>query len=134
MVLATSADNMVMARSVLVIHDEPDLYFFTWKHSRKYHQIEKNNRISLCRDKVEIEGIAEVVGGMKDEKNKDILEILRKKQPNAIESWENKPNMVIIRMKPLFACVDGYYFGEDAYLEYIDFTNQTAYREKWGYY
>ena len=42
--------------------------------------------------------------------------------------------MVIIKMRPVFARVDGYYINDDAYIEYIDFTKQYAYREKWGYY
>jgi uncharacterized pyridoxamine 5'-phosphate oxidase family protein len=134
MVLATSSHDDVMARSVLVFNDGLDIYFFTWRYSRKYFQIERNNRVSLCKDKIEIEGTAEVLGLMNDEKNKKILEFLRKKQPGAIERWENKSNMVIMRIVPLFACVDGYYINDDAYIEYIDFTRQYAYKTKWGYY
>ena len=134
MILATSADNVVMARPVLVVNDELNIYFFTWRHSRKYVQIEKNNRISLCKDKIEIEGIAEILGLMTDKKNKETLEIIRNKQPKAIERWERNPGMVIIKIKPLFACIDGYYIEDDAYIEYIDFNKQCAYAEKWGYY
>jgi len=39
MVLATSADNVVMARSVLIFNNDLDIYLFTWKHSRKCAQI-----------------------------------------------------------------------------------------------
>ncbi len=134
MVLATSADNVVMARSVLIFNDALDIYFFTWKHSRKCAQIEKNNMISLCKDKVEIEGIAEILGLMKSEKNKGILKILREKQPGAIKRWENYPNMVIVKVKPIFACIDGYYINDDAFIEYLDFKKQNAYKVKWGYY
>jgi len=134
MVLATSADNVVMARSVLIFNDALDIYFFTWKHSRKCAQIEKNNMISLCKDKVEIEGIAEILGLMKSEKNKGILKILREKQPGAIKRWENYPNMVIVKVKPIFACIDGYYINDDAFIEYLDFKKQNAYKVKWGYH
>jgi general stress protein 26 len=132
MVLATSADNVVMTRSVLIVNDALDIYFFTWKYSRKYDQIRKNNMVSLCRDRVEIEGTAEILGLMTSEENKEILEIIRKKQPNALSRWENKPGMVIIRIKPIFACVDGYYIEDEAYLEYIDFKKEIAYKVKWG--
>jgi general stress protein 26 len=134
MVLATSADNIVMARSVLIFNDNLDLYFFTWKHSRKCAQIANNNMVSLCKDKVEIEGTAEILGLMTLQENKEILELLRKKQPDAIKRWEDKLNMVIIRIKPIFAAIDGYYIGDDAYIEYIDFRKQYAYRVKWGFY
>ncbi len=134
MILATSADNRVMARSVLIVHDEPDIYIFTWKYSRKTIQIEKNNHVALSKDKVSIEGKAEILGLMTDEKNKEILEFLRTKQPKAIARWENKPNMIIIKIRPEFACVDGYSINREAYLEYVDFTKQSAHREKWGCY
>jgi general stress protein 26 len=132
MVLSTSANNIVMARAVLVFNDYPDLYFFTWRHSRKCAQIEKNNLISLSKDKLEIEGTAEILGPMSSSENKAILEFMREKQPNAIKRWENKPDMVIVRIKPEFACIDGYYIREDSWLEYIDLKKQYAYRLKWG--
>jgi general stress protein 26 len=133
MILATSANNHVMARPVLIVNDNLDLYFFTWKHSRKCAQIEINNLISLCKDKIEIEGVAEILGEMISDRNKLILEILKKKQPDAIERWEKKPNMVIVRVKPVFASVDGYFIYDDAYIEYIDFNKKYAYKIKWGY-
>ena len=134
MVLATSANNVVMARPVLIFNHALDIYFFTWKHSRKCAQIENNNQVALCKEKVEIEGMAEEIGLMTSEKNRKILEVLRKKRPEAIKRWENKPNMVIIRIKPRFACIDGYFIEDDAYLEYIDFEGKHAYKVKWGYY
>ncbi len=134
MILATSANDVVMARPILIINDALDIYFFTWKHSRKCAQIEKNQMISLCKDKVEIEGTAEIIGLMASEENKEILKILRKKQPDAIKRWENKPNMVIVKVKPIFASIDGYFINDDAFIEYIDLKKQYAYREKWGYY
>jgi general stress protein 26 len=133
MVLATSADNVVMARSVLIFNNDLDIYFFTWNHSRKCAQIANNNMVSLCKDKIEIEGKAEILGLMTSEENKNILEMLRKKQPNAVKRWENKPNMVIVRIQPTFAAIDGYYIDNDAYIEYIDFKKKIAYRLKWGY-
>jgi len=132
MVLATSANDVVMARSVLIFNDKLELYFFTWKYSRKYYQIEKHSRVSLCRDKVEIEGTAEILGPMKSGENKEILKFMREKQPGAINRWENKPDMVIVKVKPEFACIDGYYIGDDSFLEYIDLKMQIAYRMKWG--
>jgi general stress protein 26 len=134
MILATSANNVVMSRSVLIINDLLDIYFFTWKHSRKCAQIEKNNLISLCKEKIEIEGKAEILVLMTLDINKEILKFIKQKQPDAIKRWENKPNMVIVRVKPIFACVDGYFINNDAYIEYIDFIKQTAYKEKWAYY
>jgi general stress protein 26 len=134
MILATSANNVVMARPVLIINDILDIYFFTWKHSRKCTQIEINRLISICKDKVEIEGTAEILGLMTSDKNKEIFKLLKQKQPDAIKTWENKPNMVIVKVKPIFARVDSYYINDNAYIEYIDFIKQNAFTEKWAYY
>jgi general stress protein 26 len=134
MVLATSANNDVMARPILIFNNDLEIYFFTWKYSRKCKQIKENNKISLCKDKVEIEGNAEIVGLMTSKHCIEIMELLRKRQPEAIHRWENKPNMVIVKISPTFACIDGYFVEDDAYIEYIDFVKPQAYRLKWGNY
>ena len=42
MTLGTSANNKVITRAILIINNEMDLYFFTWRNSRKIKQIEMN--------------------------------------------------------------------------------------------
>jgi general stress protein 26 len=134
MVLATSANNVVMARPVLIINDNWDIYFFTWKHSRKCAQIERNNMISLCKDKVEIEGTAEILGLITSDENKEVFRLFKQKCPDAIKTWENKPNMVFVKVEPLLARVDSYFINDNAYIEYVDFIKQNAFMEKWAIY
>ncbi len=64
MVLSTSARDVVTSRNVLVANDALDLYFFTWARSRKCAQIQQNPRVSLCKDRLEIEGKASLLGPM----------------------------------------------------------------------
>ena len=52
MVLATSHNDRVIARNVLIANNGLDLYFFTWGHSRKCIQIRENPRVALCKDDV----------------------------------------------------------------------------------
>ena len=134
MVLATSSNNIVIARSILVCNIDLDIYFFTWKHSRKCTQLSNNNRVSLCKDTVEIEGTARILGPMKSVKNKRILELFKQKNPSGIKRWEDKPNMIIVKIKPTFASIDGYFIENDSFIEYIDLIKQKAYREKWANY
>jgi general stress protein 26 len=134
MILATSSYDVVMARPVSVCNDDLDIYFFTWKYSRKCTQIRKNSKISLCKDNIEIEGTAKIIGLMTSDKNKEILAFLKQRNPNGIKRWENKPNMVIVKIKPSFACIDGYFVNDDTYIEYIDFIKQKAYKDKWAHY
>jgi uncharacterized pyridoxamine 5'-phosphate oxidase family protein len=134
MVLATSHNDRVLARNVLVASDRLDLYFFTWKHSRKCMQIQKNPKVALCKDKVEIEGVAKILGGLLDEKTKKYADIMRRKFPEAIEKWEGHSGMVIVEIKPTFAVTGGRSDGDVVCIDYLDLKNERAYSKKWAHY
>ena len=133
MMLATSHNDRVLSRNVLIANDGLVLYFFTWKHSRKSMQIRKNPKVALCKEKVQIEGVAEILGGLLEEKNKKFTDIMRHKFPEAIEKWERRPGMIIVRVKPTFA-VTGGSFTSDVYIDYLDLKNEKAYSKKWAHY
>jgi len=133
MVLATSHNDRVLARNVLVASDGLDLYFFTWKHSRKCMQIQKNPKVALCKDRIQIEGVAEILGGLLDEKTKKYTNIMRHRFPEAIEEWERRPGMIVVRVKPTFAVTGGSSNG-DVYIDYLDLKNEKAYSKRWAYY
>ena len=42
--------------------------------------------------------------------------------------------MVIIKVKPIFVRIDGYFIDNVSFNEYIDIIKQNAYREKWAYH
>lgn len=133
MVLATSYKERVLARNVLVVSDGLDLYFFTWGHSRKCMQIEKNPKVALCKDQVQIEGVAEILGNLLDESVKKYTDVMRGKFPEAIKSWERRPGMVILKVKPTLV-VTGGSFDSEVYIDFLDLENEKAYSEKWAYY
>lgn len=133
MALATSDGNNVQVRMILIANEGLDIYFFTWKHSRKYKQIERNPQVALCKDAVQIEGAVEVVGDLRDKKIGKFTDIMRRKYPDAIEKWENKPGMILLRIKPSFAVTDGRSNG-DTWIDYLDLENHVAYSEKWANY
>lgn len=133
MVLATSDNDRVLARNVLIASNGLDIYFFTWGHSRKCMQIEKNPRVALCKDNVQIEGVAEILGDLFDESNKHYTDIIRDKFPDAIKRWERYPGMVIARIRPTLV-ITGVNIKGEPYLEHLDLENETAYAERWAYY
>lgn len=133
MVLATSHNNKVLARNVLIANNELEIYFFTWGHSRKAVQIQMNPRVALCKDRVQIEGIAEILGNLTNDNNRKYTDILRKKFPESIALWENFPGMIIVRISPTFIVLGGD-VGEEPYLEFLDLEKETAYAERWAYY
>jgi len=133
MVLATSADSRVLSRTVWVANDQLSTYFFTWAFSRKCSQISANPQVSLCRDKVEIEGTARVVGPMFSPETADILALFTAENRDDALQWQDRPSMVIYRVDPTFACVDVYKEQGEIFYEYLDFTNEVAYKENWAY-
>lgn len=134
MVLATSHNDRVVARNVLIASNGLDLYFFTWGHSRKCIQIRENPRVALCKDDVQIEGVAEILGGLLDEKNKEYADVLRNKFPDSVERWKYRPGMSIVRVRPTIIATAGGTIDDQIYLDYLDLENKTAYAEKWAYY
>jgi len=134
MVLATSHNDRVIARNVLIASKGLDLYFFTWRHSRKCKQISENPRVALCKDDVQIEGLAEILGALLEEKNKEYVDILRNKFPDSVKRWENRPGMVIIRIRPTLIATASEIISDQIYLDYLDLENETAYTKEWAYY
>jgi general stress protein 26 len=132
MTLATSHNGRVLARNVLIANRGLDLYFFTWGYSRKCTQIRANPRVALCKDSVQIEGVAEILGDLIAEDTKDHTDVMRKKFPEAIARWENRPGMVIVRVRP--TCVVFAGSTDEPCLEFLDLESETAYTKKWAHY
>jgi uncharacterized pyridoxamine 5'-phosphate oxidase family protein len=133
MALATSHGDRVQVRMILIASEELDIYFFTWKHSRKFKQIDKNPWVALCKDTIQIEGVAEILGSLSDENIGKFTDIMRRKYPDAIKKWKQRPGMVLLRIKPVLA-VNAASSNGDSYIDYLDLTNQKAYSEKWANY
>lgn len=133
MVLATSHQHRVFARSVLVACRGIELYLFTWRHSRKCMHIAGNAHVALCKGATQIEGTAEILGGLQEEKNRAYLDLLRSRFPKEMDQWMKRPSMVAIRVRPVVVMRAGS-AGKDPCVEMLDLETRTAYSEKWAYY
>jgi general stress protein 26 len=131
MALATSADGRVLARMVLVTCESLDVYFFTWGGSRKCEQIRANPRVALCRDRVQIEGVAEILGGLFDPENASIRGLFEERFPEAVERWRDRPGMVLVRITPTSVVLAGEP-GEEPHLQFVDLENERATAEPWA--
>ena len=110
----------------------PELvYFFTWRGSRKCSQILANPRVALCRDRVQIEGIAEILGGLFDPVNVPIRRLFDERFPETVERWRDRPGMVLARITPKSVVLAGEP-GDQPHLQFIDLENGTAYAEPWA--
>ena len=127
-VLATSLDGRVTARTVSMASEGLDVYFMSWGHHRKCVQIRGNPRVALCRDNVQIEGRAEILGSPLEEANQRYAELLRRKYPDDHERFAGEPGMVIVRVVPSTIAVFGK-GDEGLYLDCLDLERATVCRK-----
>lgn len=73
-VLATSFNNRVTARTISYVIINDKIIFQTDSTFIKSEQIRLNNKVALCIDNIQIEGIAEITGNHFNECNRDFLE------------------------------------------------------------
>jgi hypothetical protein len=81
---------------------------------------------------VQIEGVAEILGDMLAESNREYTGMMSERFPDAIARWERRPGMVIVRVNPTFIVTGG--SGDEPTLEFLDLVNETAYVEGWAHY
>ena len=131
MALATSAASRVLVRMILVTCDGLEIYFFTWGGSRKCKQIRANPRVALCKDRVQIEGTAEILGGLFDPSNAAIRSLFEERFPGTVETWRDRPGMVLVKITPMSVVLAGEP-GDEPRLLFVDLVNQTAWIEPWA--
>ena len=127
-VLATSLDGRVTARTVSMVSDGLDVCFMSWGHHTKCVQIRGNPRVALCRDNVQIEGRAEILGSPLDERNQRYAEMLRAKYPDDHDMFAREPGMVIVKVVPSAITVFGKE-GDGLYLDRLDLEDKTLCRK-----
>jgi general stress protein 26 len=124
-VLATSLEDRVTARTVSFANDGLAILFMSWAHHTKCVQMRGNPRVALCRDNVQIEGLAEILGSPQDERNERYADILGKKYPKSHERFADEPGMVIVKVVPtsitVFDQIDG-----QLCLKCLDLEAETA--------
>jgi general stress protein 26 len=128
-VLATSLNNRVTARTVTYISEGLAIIFYTLTSCKKFAQIKANLKVALCLDNASIEGIAEILGNPRKEENKRLLEIFKKKFGEDWFDWfdSNYPELsVFVKVTPTL--IKSYVHKDNTpALEYLDLHNKRAY-------
>ena len=124
-VLATSYNDSVTARTIDYACSGFEILFLSWDHHVKITQIKGNPRVALCRDNIQIEGLAQILGNPFDEKNRRYNELYKEKLPILFEKFAGLPGMVFVKVTPgLFKTFFG---GKDRRIEYLDICSKTAF-------
>ena len=124
-VLATSLNDRVTARTIDYVCSGLDLIFLSWDHHDKITQINGNHRVALCRDNVQIEGVAEILGNPHDDKNKEYAELYRGKLPILFDVFSNLPGMIFVKVtSKLFKT---FISGRNRRIDYLDLSTYRAF-------
>jgi len=99
-VLATSQDGRVTARTVSFAYRGVEIYFMSFAGNTKCRQIRTNPRVALCRDSIQIEGAAEILGPVSSVENEELARMVLAKYPEDFRRHASDPRMVLIRVRP----------------------------------
>jgi len=122
--LATSAGDRVTVRTVMFASRGIEIYILSLAGNTKLRQMEANSNVALCRDHIQIEGTAEILGSAASDENAEVAEIFRAKYQDEFERHINHPAMVAIRVRPTRIGV--FYMEGDRFLvDRLDIANET---------
>ena len=128
-VLATSKDGKVTARTVSYATEGLDFYILSWDHHEKILQIKENPNVALARENMSIKGVAEILGRPLDEKCKTGAKAIMKKRPKEFEIFSRIPGMIIVKVTPSY--IKSWVRVDNKLLiEHLDLENKQAYLRK----
>jgi general stress protein 26 len=97
-VLATSSDNKVTARTMCHVNDGLDIYFGTSNNSTKYEQISNNPEVAFVVGNMQIEAVATICGH--PSKNPEYTKIYNAKFPHLAGLYPPREDDVVIKCIP----------------------------------
>ena len=100
-ILATSANNKVTARTISHVNSGLIIYFQTNSNSEKAQQIEQNPNVAFAVGNIQIEAIALKCGHPMESKNKGFVVKYKDKFPAYFEKYTNLPDETLFEASPL---------------------------------
>ena len=124
-VLATSYENKVTARTMSHVNSDLTIYFQTSRNSEKAAQIAKNPQIAFATANLQIEAVAEFCG--QPDNVSIFADMYKEKFPQYYENYSSAPDEIVIKATPdkiiLYKYIDG-----KAYRDILNVSEQTAFR------
>ncbi len=121
MVLSTSLEDVVTSRMMSIVAIDGYLYFQTDNSFRKYKQLKGNNRIALCIDNIQIEGVCEEVGHPME--HNDFCTVYRNAFSGSYERYSKLRNERLFMVTPTF--IERWiYLDSVPYMEIFDVANE----------
>ena len=103
-ILATSSNDRVTARTISFVNDGLIIYFFTWEHNKKIIQIKNNPNVALCLGAIQIEGDAEIIGQASNCMDEELYNLfVNKLSRRAVDTFANIPEMNCVKVIPSYS-------------------------------
>lgn len=128
MVLATSYEDKVTARSMSCVIINRKIYCQTDKTFLKYNQMAKNHNVALCIDNIQIEGVAKIKQHPFEKENKEFIQIFKEKYKGSYENYSRMNNEVVVEIEPTVITL-WKYENAQPFRDFLDIKKNKAYRE-----
>lgn len=131
-VIATSANDRVSARCVCIVNQGLKIYFQTHGDYLKCKQIRENNKVALCWNNVQIEGIATIKGNPFEEENSEFIRLYQKDHKGSFDKYTKLDGQVVIEIEPKLISM-WKYIDAVPYIDYLSIEDKKAVRERQKY-
>ena len=121
MVLSTSLNDVVTSRMMSIVVINKKIYFQTDRTFRKYKQLKKNSRVSLCAENIQIEGNCEEVGTPLD--NTEFANAYKKYFLSSYTRYSSLKNECLFVVMPTFV-EKWVYIDGIPYIEILDMVKK----------
>ena len=126
--LATAAGDHVTVRTVNVVNVGMKIYFSTDTRLTKFAQIQANPKVALCRENVQIEGLARDLGHPLTPKNKYFCDLFRRQHPKFFDLYAAVPTQTVVEVSPTLITV-WHHDDNGIYRKFLLLIAGKAYRE-----
>lgn len=124
MAMATQAKDDVAVRTMSIVVLDDTMYCTSFEDSLKCAHIRQNNKMALCFDSVQMNGVAEIISDLDNEKMQSVLKKVEEYFPQRAK-YSSQPGCVVIAFTPQKAKLfDASKNPPEGYS--IDFVAQTA--------
>lgn len=126
MALASSVDDYPMIRNVSCVFYNDKIYFKTDKNFRKTQQLYKNNKVAMCFNGVQVEGIAENKGLVIDEEGRVFEKKYKEFLWRSYNAYSHEDTEILIEVTPKFVEIWDEDEDRNAFQIFIDFNTKEV--------
>ncbi len=126
MALATSVNDYPMVRNVSCLFYNDKIYFKTDKNFRKTQQLLQNERVAMCFNGVQVEGIAVNTGLVVDEPNLTFEKLYKEYLWGSYNAYSHTDTEILIEVTPKFVEIWDDDENKNAYQIFINFDDKSV--------